>query len=114
MDGDIADLAPVCDLAEKYDALVMVDDSHATGFVGRTGRGTPEHCGVAGRVDILTTTFGKALGGASGGVVAARAEIVEYLRQKARPYLFSNTLAPGITGGTLKALELLVRRYGAP
>jgi len=107
MDGDIADLASVCDLAEKYGALVMVDDSHATGFVGRTGRGTPEHCGVAGRVDILTTTFGKALGGASGGVVAARAEIVEYLRQKARPYLFSNTLAPGIVGGTLAALELL-------
>lgn len=107
MDGDIADLASVCDLAEKYGALVMVDDSHATGFVGRTGRGTPEHCGVTGRVDILTTTFGKALGGASGGVVAARAEIVEYLRQKARPYLFSNTLAPGIVGGTLKALELL-------
>jgi len=107
MDGDIADLAPVCDLAEKYGALVMVDDSHATGFVGRTGRGTPEHCGVSGRVDILSTTFGKALGGASGGVVAARAEIVEYLRQKARPYLFSNTLAPGIVGGTLAALELL-------
>ncbi len=107
MDGDIADLASVCDLAEKYGALVRVDDSHATGFVGRTGRGTPEHCGVTGRVDILTTTFGKALGGASGGVVAARAEIVEYLRQKARPYLFSNTLAPGIVGGTLKALELL-------
>jgi glycine C-acetyltransferase len=107
MDGDIADLASVCGLAEKYGALVMVDDSHATGFIGRTGRGTPEHCGVSGRVDILTTTFGKALGGASGGVVAARAEIVEYLRQKARPYLFSNTLAPGIVGGTLKALELL-------
>ncbi len=107
MDGDIADLASVCDLAEKYGALVMVDDSHATGFVGRTGRGTPEHCKVAGRVDILTTTFGKALGGASGGVVAARAEIVEYLRQKARPYLFSNTLAPGIVGGTLEALRLL-------
>ncbi|HOX14177.1 MAG TPA: glycine C-acetyltransferase, partial [Spirochaetales bacterium] len=107
MDGDIADLASVCDLAEKYGALVMVDDSHATGFVGRTGRGTPEHCGVSGRVDILTTTFGKALGGASGGVVAARAEIVEYLRQKARPYLFSNTLAPGIVGGTLAALDLL-------
>ena len=107
MDGDIADLGAVCDLADMYDALVMVDDSHATGFVGKTGRGTPEHCGVSGRVDILTTTFGKALGGASGGVVAARSEIVEYLRQKARPYLFSNTLAPGIVGGTLKALELL-------
>jgi glycine C-acetyltransferase len=107
MDGDIADLRAICDLAERYDALVMVDDSHATGFVGRTGRGTSEHCGVAGRVDIVTTTFGKALGGASGGCVAARAEIVEYLRQKARPYLFSNTLAPAIVGGTLRALEML-------
>ncbi len=107
MDGDIADLGPICDLADKYGALVMVDDSHATGFVGRTGRGTPEHRGVAGRVDILTTTFGKALGGASGGCVAARREIVEYLRQKARPYLFSNTLAPSIVGGTLRALEML-------
>lgn len=107
MDGDIADLASICDLAEKYGALVMVDDSHATGFVGKTGRGSWEHCGVKGRVDIITTTFGKALGGASGGVIAARAEIVEYMRQKARPYLFSNTLAPSIVGGTLKALELL-------
>jgi glycine C-acetyltransferase len=107
MDGDIADLASICGLAEKYAALVMVDDSHATGFVGTTGRGTWEHCGVKGRVDIVTTTFGKALGGASGGVIAAKAEIVEYMRQKARPYLFSNTLAPAIVGGTLKALELL-------
>jgi len=107
MDGDIVDLASISDLAEKYDALVMVDDSHATGFVGKTGRGTWEHCGMKGRVDIITTTFGKALGGASGGVIAAKAEIVEYLRQKARPYLFSNTLAPAIVGGTLKALELL-------
>lgn len=107
MDGDIADLRSICDLAEEYGALVMVDDSHATGFVGATGRGTWEHCGVAGRVDIVTTTFGKALGGASGGVVASRKEIVEYLRQKARPYLFSNTLAPSIVGGTLRALELL-------
>ncbi len=107
MDGDIANLQAVCDLAERYNALVMVDDSHATGFVGKTGRGTWEHCGVAGRVDIITTTFGKALGGASGGVIAARKEIVEYMRQKARPYLFSNTLAPSIVGGTLKALELL-------
>jgi glycine C-acetyltransferase len=107
MDGDIADLASICGLAEKYDALVLVDDSHATGFVGRTGRGTSEHCGVQGRVDIVTTTFGKALGGASGGCVAARREIVEYLRQKARPYLFSNSLAPSIVGGTLRALELL-------
>jgi glycine C-acetyltransferase len=107
MDGDIANLSVICDLAEKYDALVMVDDSHATGFVGATGRGTWEYCGVKGRVDIITTTFGKALGGASGGVIAARKEIVEYLRQKARPYLFSNTVAPSIVGGTLKALELL-------
>ncbi|MBP7096432.1 MAG: glycine C-acetyltransferase [Spirochaetia bacterium] len=107
MDGDIADLKAICDLAEKYDALVMVDDSHATGFTGTKGRGTWEYRGVAGRIDIITTTFGKALGGASGGCVAARKEIVEYLRQKARPYLFSNTLAPSIVGGTLAALELL-------
>jgi len=107
MDGDIADLGRICDLAEKYGALVMVDDSHATGFVGTHGRGTPEYCGVMGRVDIITTTFGKALGGASGGCIAGRAEIVEYLRQKARPYLFSNTVPPAIVGGTLKALELL-------
>lgn len=107
MDGDIVNLRGICDLAEKYGALVMVDDSHATGFVGASGRGTWEHCGVAGRVDIITTTFGKALGGASGGVIAAKKEIVEYMRQKARPYLFSNTVAPSIVGGTLKALELL-------
>lgn len=109
MDGDIVQLGPICDLAEKYGALVMVDDSHATGFVGATGRGTWEHCGVKGRVDIITTTFGKALGGASGGVIAAHAEIVEYLRQRARPYLFSNTLAPSIVGGTLEAIELLTK-----
>ncbi len=107
MDGDIADLEKICDLAERYDALVMVDDSHATGFVGARGRGTHEYRGVMGRVDIITTTFGKALGGASGGCIAGRAEIVEYLRQKARPYLFSNTVAPAIVGGTLKALEIL-------
>lgn len=107
MDGDIADLGRICDLAEKYDALVMVDDSHATGFVGAHGRGTPEYCGVIGRVDIITTTFGKALGGASGGCIAGHAGIVEYLRQKARPYLFSNTVPPAIVGGTLKALEIL-------
>ncbi|MEW6549410.1 MAG: glycine C-acetyltransferase [Spirochaetota bacterium] len=107
MDGDIANLPPLCDLADRYGALVMVDDSHATGFVGPKGRGTWEHHGVQGRVDIITTTFGKALGGASGGAVAARKEIVEYLRQKARPYLFSNTLAPGIVGGTLAALDIL-------
>ena len=107
MDGDIANLEAICDLAEKYDALVLVDDSHATGFIGKTGRGTHEHCGVMGRVDIITTTFGKALGGASGGCVSGRAEIVEYLRQKARPYLFSNTVAPSIVGGTLRTLEML-------
>jgi len=107
MDGDIADLGRICDLAERYGAIVMVDDSHATGFVGAKGRGTHEYRGVMGRVDIITTTFGKALGGASGGCVAGRSEIVEYLRQKARPYLFSNTVAPAIVGGTLKALEML-------
>jgi glycine C-acetyltransferase len=107
MDGDIANLDAICDLAEKYGALVMVDDSHATGFMGAHGRGTWEHCGVAGRVDIITTTFGKALGGASGGVIASRKEIVEYMRQKGRPYLFSNTLAPAIVGGTLQALRIL-------
>ncbi len=107
MDGDIVNLKDICDLADKYDALVFVDDSHATGFMGKTGRGTFEHCGVAGRVDIITTTFGKALGGASGGCVSGKAEIVEYLRQKARPYLFSNTVPPAIVAGTLKALELL-------
>ncbi|MDQ7795983.1 MAG: glycine C-acetyltransferase [Spirochaetia bacterium] len=107
MDGDIANLNAICDLAEKYGALVMVDDSHATGFMGVHGRGTWEYCNVAGRVDIITTTFGKALGGASGGVIAARKEIVEYMRQKGRPYLFSNTLAPAIVGGTLKAIEIL-------
>ncbi|MEI6386594.1 MAG: glycine C-acetyltransferase [Spirochaetota bacterium] len=107
MDGDIAQLGQICDLAEKHDALVMVDDSHATGFMGKTGRGTWEHCGVGGRIDIITTTFGKALGGASGGCIAARKEIVGYMRQKARPYLFSNTLMPAIVGGTLRCLELL-------
>jgi len=107
MDGDIVKLKEICDLADEYGALVMVDDSHATGFLGRTGRGSPEHCGVAGRVDIITTTFGKALGGASGGCVSGRREIVEYLRQKARPYLFSNTVAPSIVGGTLECLAML-------
>lgn len=107
MDGDIADLAAICDLAGRYDALVMVDDSHATGFVGPTGRGTPELCGVADRVDVVTTTFGKALGGASGGCVSGRAEIVEWLRQKSRPYLFSNTLAPVVAATTVAVLDLL-------
>lgn len=109
MDGYIANLTAVCDLAEKYDALVMVDDSHAVGFIGKTGRGTPEHCGVMGRVDIITGTLGKALGGASGGYTSGRREIIELLRQRSRPYLFSNTLAPSITGASLKVLELLSR-----
>ncbi|MCL1910487.1 MAG: glycine C-acetyltransferase [Kiritimatiellaeota bacterium] len=109
MDGTIANLRGVCDIAEKHGALVMVDDSHATGFVGATGRGSCEHCGVTGRVDIVTSTFGKALGGASGGFTAARREIVALLRQRSRPYLFSNTLAPAIAAGTLKALEILQR-----
>ncbi len=107
MDGTIADLPAICDLAERHEALVMVDDSHAVGFVGATGRGTPEHCGVGGRVDILTGTLGKALGGAAGGYVSARAEIVQWLRQRARPYLFSNTLAPVIAQTSLSALDLL-------
>jgi glycine C-acetyltransferase len=107
MDGYIANLRAICDLADKYDALVMVDDSHAVGFMGRTGRGTHEHCDVLGRVDILTGTLGKALGGASGGYTSGRREIVELLRQLSRPYLFSNTLAPTIAGASLKVLELL-------
>lgn len=107
MDGIIAKVDQICDLADKYDALVMVDDSHATGFVGKTGRGTIEHCNVQGRVDIITTTFGKALGGASGGCISARKEIVEILRQRSRPYLFSNTLSPAITGATLEVLHML-------
>ncbi|WP_417562349.1 glycine C-acetyltransferase [Microbacterium sp.] len=107
MDGYIAPLAEICDLAEKHDALVFVDDSHAVGFIGAHGRGTPELCGVEGRVDIYTGTFGKALGGASGGYVSSRREIVDVLRQKARPYLFSNTLAPSIVAGTLRAIDLL-------
>jgi glycine C-acetyltransferase len=107
MDGYFAPLDEICDLAEAYDALVFVDDSHAVGFIGENGRGTPERFGVGDRVDIYTGTFGKALGGASGGYVSARAEIVDLLRQRARPYLFSNTLAPSIVAGTLAALDLL-------
>ncbi len=109
MDGIIANLKGVCDLADKYDALVMVDDSHATGFVGATGRGSAEHCGVQGRVDIITGTFGKALGGASGGFTSGRKEIIDLLRQRSRPYLFSNTLAPAMCAATLKVLEMLER-----
>jgi glycine C-acetyltransferase len=107
MQGDLARLQEICGLADRYDALVMVDDSHATGFVGPNGRGTPEELGVAGRIDILTSTMGKALGGASGGFTASRREIVDYLRQRSRPYLFSNTLAPPIVTGALKALEIV-------
>ena len=107
MDGDIAKLDKICDLADNYGALVMVDDSHATGYIGKGGRGTWEHYNLDGRVDIITTTFGKALGGAMGGCTSGRKEIIEMLRQKSRPYLFSNSLAPAIVGGTLKVLELL-------
>ena len=107
MDGTIANLRAICELAEKYDALVMVDDSHAVGFLGRTGRGTPEHEQVMGRIDLLTGTLGKALGGASGGYTSGRKELIELLRQRSRPYLFSNTLAPPIAGAALKVLDLL-------
>jgi len=107
MDGFIAKLREICDLAEKYDALVMVDDSHATGFMGPTGRGTPEHCGVAARVDIVTSTLGKALGGGSGGFIAARREVIEWLRQRSRPYLFSNSIPPVVAAATLAVLDLL-------
>jgi len=107
MDGDVAPLDRICDLADRHHALVMVDDSHATGFMGKTGRGTPEHCGVMGRVDILTTTFGKALGGAMGGCIASKKDVVGLLRQRSRPYLFSNSLAPAVAGATLRALDLL-------
>jgi len=107
MDGDLAKLDEICDLAEKYDAMVFVDESHASGFIGKTGRGTHEHCGVLGRVDIVTTTLGKALGGASGGCVSGRAELVEMCRQRARPYLFSNTVAPVIVSGAIRVLELI-------
>jgi len=107
MDGTIANLRGICDLAEKYDALVMIDDSHAVGVLGERGRGTHEHCRVMGRVDIITGTLGKALGGASGGYTSGRKEIIELLRQRSRPYLFSNTLAPAIVATSLKVLDLL-------
>ncbi|HEY5243411.1 MAG TPA: glycine C-acetyltransferase [Polyangiaceae bacterium] len=107
MDGDIAPLERICDLAERYQALVMVDDSHATGFVGKTGRGSIEHTGVMGRVDVVTSTLGKALGGAAGGFTTGRREMIELLRQRSRPYLFSNTVAPAIVGASLAALEIL-------
>lgn len=107
MDGYVAKLDKICDLADKYDAMVMIDDCHSTGVIGKTGRGTPEYCGVTGRVDIITGTFGKALGGASGGFTTGRKEIIEILRQRSRPYLFSNTLAPAIVCASLKALDML-------
>ena len=107
MDGDIARLDKICDLADRHDALVMVDDSHCTGFIGRMGRGSHEHCGVMGRVDVITTTLGKALGGASGGCTSGRAEIIEILRQRSRPYLFSNTLPPVIVSAAIRAIELV-------
>ena len=107
MDGNVAPMDKICDLAEKYDALVMVDDSHAVGFVGENGRGSHEYCDVMGRVDIITGTLGKALGGASGGYTAARKEVVEWLRQRSRPYLFSNSLAPAIVAASIKVLEMV-------
>ena len=107
MDGYIAKLDQICDLAEKYNALVMVDDCHSTGFLGRTGRGTHEHCDVVGRVDIITSTLGKALGGAMGGFTSGNKEIIELLRQKSRPYLFSNSLAPSIVGASIEVLNII-------
>ncbi|MER9178346.1 glycine C-acetyltransferase [Mesorhizobium sp. M0955] len=107
MDGIIANLGGICDLAEKYGAMVMVDDSHAVGFVGRHGRGTAEHCGVEGRLDIITGTLGKALGGASGGYTSGKREVIDWLRQRSRPYLFSNTLMPAIAGASLKVFDLI-------
>nr|SHO03540.1 2-amino-3-ketobutyrate coenzyme A ligase [Moritella viscosa] len=107
MDGVIANLEGVCDLADKYNALVMVDDSHAVGFVGEGGRGTPEHCGVMDRVDIITGTLGKALGGASGGYTSAKKEVVDWLRQRSRPYLFSNSVAPAIVAASIRVIEMM-------
>src|SRR3990170_1557674 len=107
MDGFIANLKGICDLADKYNAMVMVDDSHAVGFMGKHGKGTPEHCGVLGRVDVITGTLGKALGGASGGYTSGRKEIIDLLRQRSRPYLFSNTVAPSIVSASIKVLEIL-------
>ncbi len=109
MDGDIAKLKEICDLADTYGAMVMVDDSHATGYIGKHGRGTPEACKVEGRIDLITTTFGKACGGASGGCITGHQVLIDLYRQRARPYLFSNTLAPAICGGTLKVLDILER-----
>src|SRR3954465_11672234 len=109
MDGTIANLKGICDLADKYGALVMVDDSHSVGFMGKTGRGTHEHCGVMGRIDIFTGTLGKALGGATGGYTSGRKEIIDLLRQRSRPYLFSNTIAPSVAAASIKCLEMLSR-----
>jgi glycine C-acetyltransferase len=107
MDGDIAPLDKICDLADRYDAMVMVDDSHATGFLGARGKGTHEHCGVLGRIDVITTTLGKALGGAAGGCVSGRKEIVELCRQRGRPYLFSNTVPPSVIAASIKVIDLI-------
>jgi glycine C-acetyltransferase len=107
MDGDIVQLDKICDLAEKYDAMVLVDDSHSTGFMGKTGRGTHEHCGVMGRVDIITTTLGKALGGASGGCISGKKDMIELLRQRGRPYLFSNTIPPVIVAAAIKVIDII-------
>lgn len=112
MDGIICDLKGICELADRYEALVMVDDSHAAGFVGKTGRGTAEHCGVRGRVDIITGTLGKALGGASGGYTSGRKEIIDLLRQRSRPYLFSNSLAPAIAGASIELFDMLEESTG--
>lgn len=109
MDGDFAPLDKIAELADKYKALIFVDECHATGFIGRTGRGTPEYFGVEDRIDIINSTLGKALGGATGGYTTGRADVVELLRQKGRPYLFSNTLAPAVCGGAMKSLEIASR-----
>jgi glycine C-acetyltransferase len=114
MDGDLAKLPEIVDLCEKYDALIMVDDSHASGYIGKTGRGTAEHFGLLGKIDIITTTFGKALGGGNGGCTSGRKEIIEMLRQRSRPYLFSNTLAPATVGATSKVLDLLTESAELP
>ena len=114
MDGYIAKLDQICDLAEKYNALVMVDDCHSTGFLGNTGRGTHEHCGVVDRVDIITSTLGKALGGAMGGFTSGKKEIIDILRQKSRPYLFSNSLAPSIVGASIEVLNLSLIHISEP
>ncbi len=114
MDGDLAKLPEIVALCEKYDALIMVDDSHASGYIGKTGRGTTEHFGLLGKIDLITTTFGKALGGGNGGCTSGRKEIIEMLRQRSRPYLFSNTLAPATVGATLKVLDLLTKSTELP